>query len=126
MAAAPGPLILQATASHLADAARALIDHELSDTTPCVVTAQGTTCQQRSVETTLSGLTDPAVVGGSDPAGPMTGPLVVTGLYIGVVMIGGAWLGRRLLDRMTEKTFLRILEALLIIFGLQFVLWPSR
>ena len=53
-------------------------------------------------------------------------PLVVTGLYIGVVMIGGAWLGRRLLDRMTEKTFLRILEALLIIFGLQFVLWPSR
>jgi hypothetical protein len=24
---------------------------------------------------------------------------------------------------MTEKTFLRILEALLIIFGLQFVLW---
>src|SRR6266446_4731192 len=30
------------------------------------------------------------------------------------------------LSRMTEKTFLRILEALLIIFGLQFVLWPSR
>src|SRR5713101_7109046 len=56
----------------------------------------------------------------------LTGPLVLTGLYIGVVMIGGAWLGRRLLDRMTEKTFLRILEALLIIFGLQFVLWPSR
>jgi len=56
----------------------------------------------------------------------LTGPLVVTGLYIGVVMIGGAWLGRRLLDRMTEKTFLRILEALLIIFGLQFVLWPSQ
>jgi uroporphyrinogen III methyltransferase/synthase len=78
LAAAPGPLILQATASHLADAARALIDHELAETTPCVVTAQGTTCQQRSVETTLSGLTDPAVLGGSDPAGPMTGPLVVT------------------------------------------------
>jgi uroporphyrinogen III methyltransferase / synthase len=78
LAAAPGPLILQATASHLADAARALIDHELADTTPCVVTAQGTTCQQRSVETTLQGLTDPAVLGGTDPAGPMTGPLVVT------------------------------------------------
>ncbi|OBK53787.1 uroporphyrinogen-III synthase [Mycobacterium sp. 1081908.1] len=78
LAAAPGPLILQATASHLADAARALIDHELSEATPCVVTAQGTTCQQRSVETTLGGLTDPAVLGGTDPAGPMTGPLVVT------------------------------------------------
>jgi uroporphyrinogen III methyltransferase/synthase len=77
LAAAPGPLILQATASHLADAAQALIEHELAETTPCVVTAQGTTCQQRSVETTLHGLTDPAVVG-TDPAGPMTGPLVVT------------------------------------------------
>jgi uroporphyrinogen III methyltransferase/synthase len=78
LAAAPGPLILQATASHLAEAARTLIDHELADATPCVVTAQGTTCQQRSVETTLQGLTDPAVLGGTDPAGPLTGPLVVT------------------------------------------------
>jgi uroporphyrinogen III methyltransferase / synthase len=86
LAAAPGPLILQATASHLADAARALIDHELAESTPCVVTALGTTCQQRSVETTLQGLTDPAVLGGTDPAAaapaggtnPQTGPLVVT------------------------------------------------
>jgi uroporphyrinogen III methyltransferase/synthase len=78
LAAAPGPLILQATASHLPDAARTLIDHELADTTPCVVTAHGTTCQQRSIETTLHGLTDPAALGGTDPAGPLTGPLVVT------------------------------------------------
>ncbi len=78
LAAAPGPLILQASASHLPDAARALIDHELAEGTPCVVTAHGTTCQQRSVETTLQGLADPALVGSADPAGPMTGPLVVT------------------------------------------------
>src|SRR6201993_2677054 len=85
LAAAPGPLILQATASHLADAARTLIEHELAETTPCVVTAQGTTCQQRSVEATLLGLTDPGILGGADaklsPASggdPMTGPLVVT------------------------------------------------
>ncbi len=79
LAAAPGPLILQATASHLADAARTLIDHELAEATPCVVTAHGTTCQQRSVETTLHGLTDSAVLGGgTDAAGPMSGPLVVT------------------------------------------------
>ncbi|ORW80273.1 bifunctional uroporphyrinogen-III C-methyltransferase/uroporphyrinogen-III synthase [Mycobacterium riyadhense] len=84
LAAAPGPLILQATASHLAEAARALIDHELAENTPCVVTAQGTTCQQRSVETTLQGLTDPAVLSGTDPVAaahgsdPQTGPLVVT------------------------------------------------
>lgn len=78
LAAAPGPLILQATPSHLADAARTLIEHELAENTPCVVTAQGTTCQQRSIETTLQGLTDSAVLGGTDPAGPLTGPLVVT------------------------------------------------
>lgn len=50
-----------------------------------MVTAHGTTCQQRSVETTLQGLTDPAVLGitdaGPSPASggvPLTGPLVVT------------------------------------------------
>jgi uroporphyrinogen III methyltransferase/synthase len=79
LAAAPGPLILQATPTHLADAARTLIEHELAEATPCVVTSQGTTCQQRSIETTLHGLTDPAIVAGAgDPAGPLTGPLVVT------------------------------------------------
>ncbi|UKN41688.1 uroporphyrinogen-III synthase [Mycobacterium lepromatosis] len=78
LAAAPGPLILQATASHLANAAHTLIYHGLDDATPCVVTAQGTTSQQRSVETTLEGLIDPAVLGGTDTAGPLTGPLVVT------------------------------------------------
>lgn len=56
----------------------------------------------------------------------LTGPVVLTGLYIGVVMIGGAWLGYRLLERMTEKVFLRIIEALLVVFGLQFLFWPAR
>ena len=34
LAAAPGPLILHATASHLAEAARTLIEYGLADTTP--------------------------------------------------------------------------------------------
>jgi uroporphyrinogen III methyltransferase/synthase len=75
LAAAPGPLILQATPEHLTDAARTLIDYGLAETTPCVVTAHGTTCQQRSVETTLQGLTDRAAIGGAEP---LTGALVVT------------------------------------------------
>jgi uroporphyrinogen III methyltransferase/synthase len=78
LAAAPGPLILHATATHLADAARTLIEYGLTDSTPCVVTANGTTCQQRSVETTLAGLLDKATLAGADPAGPLAGPLVVT------------------------------------------------
>ena len=78
LAAAPGPLILHATAQHLADSARTLIEHGLHDSTPCVVTAQGTTCAQRSVEATLAELCDRAAIGANDPAGPLTGPLVVT------------------------------------------------
>jgi uroporphyrinogen III methyltransferase/synthase len=81
LAAAPGPLILHATASHLPDAARTLIEYGLADTTPAVVTANGTTCQQRSVETTLAGLIDKATLTSPDASGvpsPLTGPLVVT------------------------------------------------
>ncbi len=82
LAAAPGPLILHATASHLPEAARTLIDYGLADTTPAVVTASGTTCQQRSVESTLAGLLDKAALSApsSDPAAsaPVAGPLVVT------------------------------------------------
>src|ERR1700758_4640004 len=48
LAAAPGPLILHATSSHVAEAARTLIEYGLADTTPCVVTSSGTTCAQRS------------------------------------------------------------------------------
>jgi uroporphyrinogen III methyltransferase / synthase len=77
LAAAPGPLILHATASHLPDAARTLIEYGLADTTPAVVTAGGTTCQQRSVESTLAGLVDKAVIS-TEPTGPSPGPLVVT------------------------------------------------
>ena len=78
LAAAPGPLILHATASHLPDAARTLIEYGLADATPTVVTANGTTCQQRSVETTLAGLLDKSTLASSEPAGPLAGPLVVT------------------------------------------------
>lgn len=82
LAAAPGPLILHATASHLPDAARTLVEYGLTDTTPCVVTASGTTCQQRSVESTLAGLLDKNTLAGAGsdglPAGPLVGPLVVT------------------------------------------------
>ncbi|NDJ91215.1 uroporphyrinogen-III synthase [Mycolicibacter kumamotonensis] len=67
LAAAPGPLILQATTSHLPDAARTLIEYGLADSTPCVVTTAGTTCAQRSIESTLGGLTEPAALAGIDP-----------------------------------------------------------
>ncbi|CPZ10407.1 Possible Uroporphyrin-III C-methyltransferase [Mycobacteroides abscessus] len=85
LAAAPGPLILHATPTHVPDAAKALIEHGLADQTLVAVTAQGTTCAQRTVETTLASLIDGVPVDANDPHGPMTGALVLT---IGRVVAG--------------------------------------
>ena len=41
-------------------------------------------------------------------------------------MIVGAWLGRRLLDRLSEEGFVRVIEALLVSFGVLFLLFPGR
>ncbi|WP_255785733.1 uroporphyrinogen-III synthase [Mycobacteroides abscessus] len=85
LAAAPGPLILHATPTHVPDAAKALIEHGLADQTLVAVIAQGTTCAQRTVETTLASLIDGVPVDANDPHGPMTGALVLT---IGRVVAG--------------------------------------
>ncbi|HSL08181.1 MAG TPA: bifunctional uroporphyrinogen-III C-methyltransferase/uroporphyrinogen-III synthase [Pseudonocardiaceae bacterium] len=70
LAAVPGPLVLHATASHLAEAAAALVEHGLASQTPVAVTVAGTEPTQHTVETTLASL--------SRDAGELTGPLVVT------------------------------------------------
>lgn len=51
--------------------------------------------------------------------GPETGTL---GLAIGGVMVLGAWIGRRLLDRMSDRAFLVVIEGLLVALGLLFLL----
>ena len=48
---------------------------------------------------------------------------VALGCVLGSTMFAGAWIGRRLLDRMSERVFLLIIEALLLVTGLQFVLF---
>jgi len=55
----------------------------------------------------------------------LTTPTVTVGLYLGVVMIVGAWAGRRLVERMSERAFLLVIEALLVVAGLQFLIWPA-
>ena len=57
---------------------------------------------------------------------PLTRPTVSIGLFLGAVMILGAWLGRRLLDRLSEEGFVRVIEALLVSFGVLFLLFPGR
>jgi hypothetical protein len=54
------------------------------------------------------------------------GPVLAVGLSIGVIMIGGAWAGRRILDRMSDRVFLRLIEILLVAAGFKFLLWPGR
>jgi len=49
---------------------------------------------------------------------------VKVGLVLGAVMFGGSWIGRRLLDRMSDRVFLAVIEALLVVMGLQFLLLP--
>lgn len=46
------------------------------------------------------------------------------GLLLGVVMFTGAWVGRRLLDRMTDRIFVAIIELLTVFAGLHLMLFP--
>ncbi|HEY0638794.1 MAG TPA: bifunctional uroporphyrinogen-III C-methyltransferase/uroporphyrinogen-III synthase [Pseudonocardiaceae bacterium] len=70
LAAAPGTLVLHATASHLADTASALVEHGLAAQTPVAVTVHGTTAAQATVDTTLAEL--------ASAGRELTGPLVLT------------------------------------------------
>jgi uncharacterized membrane protein YfcA len=48
------------------------------------------------------------------------------GLAIGAVMFVGAWLGRLVLERMSERAFVLLVEVLLVALGMLFLLHPPR
>jgi uncharacterized membrane protein YfcA len=54
----------------------------------------------------------------------LTWDTVALGCVLGGTMFAGSWMARRLLDRMSERAFLWIVEALLVTAGLQFLLFP--
>jgi uncharacterized protein len=54
----------------------------------------------------------------------LTGEVVLIGLALGAVMFAGSWIGRRLLDRMSDGVFLAVIEGLLVVMGLQFLVFP--
>lgn len=54
----------------------------------------------------------------------LTWETIAIGCALGGTMFAGSWLGRRLLDRMSDRVFLRLIEALLIVMGLRFLLFP--
>ncbi|MYR08504.1 bifunctional uroporphyrinogen-III C-methyltransferase/uroporphyrinogen-III synthase [Gordonia sp. SID5947] len=70
LAAAPGPLVLHATAGHLAETASALTEHGMAAQTPVAITVNGTTCAQRTIESTLASL--------NEQGNALVGPLILT------------------------------------------------
>lgn len=54
----------------------------------------------------------------------LTWETITVGCVLGGAMFAGSWLGRRVLDRMSERVFLRIVEALLVVMGVHFLLFP--
>lgn len=47
---------------------------------------------------------------------------VVVGLALGPIMILGSFLGKRIVDRLPERVFVVIIEAVLVIAGLTFLI----
>jgi len=63
------------------------------------------------------------VYGRYDLVTPETGTL---GLAIGAVMFVGAYIGRRILDRMSDRSFVMALEVLVTGLGIVFLVHPPR
>ncbi|PYN87257.1 MAG: hypothetical protein DMD87_15345 [Candidatus Rokuibacteriota bacterium] len=54
----------------------------------------------------------------------LTWETFVVGAALGATMFAGSWAGRRLLDRMSDRVFLGIIEVLLVLLGLHSLLFP--
>jgi len=54
----------------------------------------------------------------------LTWETFAVGAVLGATMFAGSWLGRRLLDRMSDRVFLGIIEGLLLVMGLHSLVFP--
>jgi len=54
----------------------------------------------------------------------LTRETVALGVVLGATMFLGSWLARRLLDRISDRAFLLVIEILLVLMGLHFLLSP--
>jgi uncharacterized membrane protein YfcA len=51
----------------------------------------------------------------------LTWEAVAIGVVLGLTMFAGSWFARQLLDRMSDRVFLAIVEVFLVLLGLQFL-----
>jgi len=54
----------------------------------------------------------------------VTRETALLGATLGATMFFGSWLGRRIVDRLSDRAFLGAIEALLILMGLHFLVFP--
>jgi uncharacterized membrane protein YfcA len=54
----------------------------------------------------------------------ITRETALLGLILGATMFAGSWLGRRIVDRLSDRAFLGAIEALLVLMGLHFLIFP--
>jgi uncharacterized membrane protein YfcA len=54
----------------------------------------------------------------------LTTDALVIGAVLGGTMFLGSWIARRLVDRLSERLFLWLVETMLVVVGLQFLLFP--
>jgi len=54
-------------------------------------------------------------------AAVLPGSAVVAGLALGPIMVAGSYAGKRIVDRLPERVFVAIIEAVLILAGLLFL-----
>ena len=54
----------------------------------------------------------------------LTWDAVALGCTLGATMFVGTWVARRVMDRMSERVFLWIVEGMMVVMGLQFLLFP--
>lgn len=52
----------------------------------------------------------------------LTGPDILAGLAVGPIMVAGTYVGKRIVDRLPERVFVLLIEAVLIASGLLFLI----
>jgi hypothetical protein len=55
----------------------------------------------------------------------LTWEAIVVGAVLGSAMFAGTWAARRILDRLSDHAFVLVVEALLVLLGLQFLVRPG-
>ena len=55
-------------------------------------------------------------------ASVLSGAATIIGLTMGPIMIAGSWTGKRIVDRLPERTSVILIEATMVVTGLLFLI----